>query len=152
MRWDFWDKYMSETDITMQMGSFFLCCRASLPRGGFRQVLPAGITHVNQHLPASHCNSRSVMISCWAWGHWTLQIGFCDLVAKYFLSGGWHVFSLNFFSVAVYYADVPFHAGLAGGHGFHLSARLHVFQSVDHLPKHHLSGGSQSLLGPSSVW
>lgn len=52
----------------------------------------------------------------------------------------------------VYHADIPFHVGLAGGHGFHLPASLHVLQPVDHLPKHHLSGGSQSLLRPSSVW
>ena len=62
------------------------------------------------------------------------------------------VFCLDFLSVAVYYADLPFHAGLAGSHRFHLTACLHVLQPVDHLPKYYLGGGSESLPGPSTVW
>lgn len=62
------------------------------------------------------------------------------------------MFSPDIFSVAVYYADLSVHAGLAGSDGFHLPASVHVLQSVDHLPKHYLSGGGESLLGPSSVW
>ena len=62
------------------------------------------------------------------------------------------VFCLDFLSVAVYYADLPFHAGLAGSHRFHLTACLHVLHPVDHLPKYYLGGGSESLPGPSTVW
>lgn len=75
----------------------------------------------------------------------------CRFNTKFLFSSRLCVFSLDFFSVAVYHADVPFHVGLAGSHGLHLPASVHVLQSVDHLSKHHLSGGSQPLLGPSSV-
>lgn len=151
MRWDFWDKYANKTDIKTPVDSSFLCWQAPLPWGGF----PAGSKQKPCYsAPPSfpRCASHSVVITSCARGHLTLQMRFCKLVAKFFFSSRLHVFSLDFFSVAVYYADIPFHAGLAGGHGFHLPARLHVLQSVDHLPKHDLSRGSQSLLGPSSVW
>lgn len=81
-----------------------------------------------------------------------INIELCRLNTESLLPSRLCVFCLDFFSVAVYYADIPFHAGLAGSHGIHLTAGLHVFQPVDHMPKHHLSGGSESLPGPSSVW
>ena len=81
-----------------------------------------------------------------------INIELCRLNTESLLPRSLDVSCLDFFSVAVYYADIPFHAGLAGSHGIHLTASLHVFQPVDHLPKHHLSGGSESLPGPSSVW
>lgn len=78
-----------------------------------------------------------------------INIELCRLNTESLLLSRLYVLS-RLFSVAVYYADMPFHAGLAGSHGIHLTASLHAFQPVDHLPKHHLSGGGESLPGPSS--
>lgn len=64
-----------------------------------------------------------------------------ELVSEFFkCSTGFVSLSFSFVFHIVYYADVRLHAGLARGHSFHLSACLHVLQSVDHLPKYHFSG------------
>lgn len=136
------------TDITTQMDPFFPCSSA-LPWCD----LPAGRSQDPVYsLSFWGCTSEVMVIMICAQGHLPLQIGFCRLVTELLFSSSLHVLSLSPLSVAVHYADLPFHVGLAGSHGLHLPASLHVLQSVDHLPKHHLSGGSQPLPGPASVW
>lgn len=51
--------------------------------------------------------------------------------------------SLNPSFPSVHHADVHLHVGLAGCDSVHLFACLHVFQHLDHLPKHDRSGGSK---------
>lgn len=132
---------MNETGIKMQLDGLFLCTSEAQFSGRF---LP--VPHDIHHLSASQ-----VAVPTWVVIIQTFDIELCKLSIKFFFSGRLCVFCLDS-SLAVYYADIPFHAGLAGSHGVHLAASLHVLQPVDHLPKHHLSGGSESLPGPSSVW
>lgn len=54
--------------------------------------------------------------------------------------------------VLVHHADVHLHAGLARGDCVHLPPRLHLLQHLDHLPKRHHPGGSDSVPGPAPVW
>ncbi len=65
----------------------------------------------------------------------------------------WHLdMSLKLSFSSVHHADVHLHVGLAGCDSIHIFTCLHVFQHLDHLPKHDRSGGSKFMSWPAPVW